>query len=74
MEILLFTIEDFLLWNVVNGIKQSYYLIEKELKMVSFAEEMKPNFLNVEEENVNDREDPQSAIIRWDFNVFILKK
>lgn len=49
---------------MVNGIKQSYYLIEKELKMVSFAEEMKPNFLNVEEENVNDREDPQSAIIR----------
>ena len=47
MEILLFIIEDFFLWNVVNGIKQSYYLIEKELKMVSFAEEMKPNFLNV---------------------------
>jgi len=47
MEILLFTIEDFFLWNVVNGIKQSYYLTEKELKMVSFAEEMKPNVFNV---------------------------
>lgn len=40
----LFTVEDFFLWNVWNGIKQSYYLIEKELKMASFAEEMRPNF------------------------------
>lgn len=47
MEILLFTVEDCFLWNVVDGIKQSYYLIEKELKMASFAEEMKPNFFNV---------------------------